>query len=70
LLFKEEIYRFLAEKFPKAIKIGDIEIDEDLDNYYTVLDDHDRNWSVKEEEYTREVLKMKILEDQTLAKIK
>jgi len=33
------------------MKIGDLELVEDLDSYYNHLDDIDRNWSIKEEEY-------------------
>jgi hypothetical protein len=33
--------------------IGDIEVDEDIDNYFAALDEHDRNWSIKEEQNNR-----------------
>jgi len=54
---------------PRLIKVGDLEIDEDLDNYFNTLDDHDRNWSIKEEENGRSVLNLKILNDETLEKL-
>jgi len=36
-----------------SLEIGRFELDEDLDNYFETLDDFDRDWSVKEEEYAR-----------------
>lgn len=35
--------------------IGDIEVDEDIDNYFAALDEHDRNWSIKEEQNNRKL---------------
>lgn len=61
--------KYGTKVFP-GMKIGELEIDEDLDNYFHTLDDHDRNWSIKEEEYTRDTLNMKILEDETLDRLK
>lgn len=51
-IFRHIAFKYGAKIFP-SIKIGDIEIDEDLDNYFNTLDDHDRNWSIKEEENSR-----------------
>ena len=47
-----------------------MEVDEDIDNYFKCLDDHDRNWSIKEEESARKNLNMYILEDEVLEKLK
>ena len=47
-----------------------MELDEDIENFYKCLDDHDRNWLVKEEENARRVLKMEVLLDETLDKLK
>lgn len=44
--------------------IGDLQIDEDIDNFWASLDDEDRNWSKKEEEYSREELGFKVLTDE------
>lgn len=52
-IFRHYIYKVLATLLPSLIKVGDLEIDEDLDNYFNTLDDHDRNWSIKEEENAR-----------------
>lgn len=68
-IFRRPLYRGLSALFPNTIKVGEIEIDEDLDNYFHTIDDHDRNWSVKEEENARD-LKFKILADETLDKFK
>ena len=60
----------LVTRWVPSLKVGDLEIDEDLDNYFNTLDDHDRNWSIKEEEYARSMLKIKVLHDKTLQKLK
>lgn len=46
--------------FP-SLAIGDIEIDENIDNYWAALDDEDRKWSQKEEENTRRALNMPLM---------
>lgn len=55
---------------PKSLRLNDIQLDEDIENFYKCLDDHDRNWSVKEEENARKNLKVEILLDETLDKLK
>jgi hypothetical protein len=55
---------------PSFFKVGELELDEDIDNYYKCLDDDDREWSIKEEENCRKVLGMKILGDDTIASLK
>ena len=69
ILFRNTFYSFFVNKFPQ-FKIGDIEVDEGLANYFTTLDDHDRNWSIKEEENARNALKLAILSDSTLEKLR
>jgi len=59
----------LIKYFP-SFKVGDLKVDEDLDNYFHTLDEHDRKWSIKEEENARSVLRMKILNDETLHRLK
>jgi len=39
------------------MRVGEFELDEDLPNYFRTLDDHDRQWSIKEEENCRNVMK-------------
>jgi hypothetical protein len=68
-IFRNRIYNWTTRMFPHLL-VGNIEIDEDLDNYFHTLDDHDRNWSIKEEENCRNVLHMKILHDETLNKLR
>lgn len=68
--FRDTLFKFIARWAPKLIKVGHIEVDEDLDSYYNTLDDQDRNWSIKEEENSRQVLKLNILFDETLEKLK
>ena len=43
----------LQKCFP-VLAIGDIELDEEIDNYWKSLDANDRKWSLKEEENNRE----------------
>jgi hypothetical protein len=68
-VFRTFIFKWITFLFP-VLKIGDLEIDEDLDNYFNCIDDVDRNWSIKEEEYARDVLNMKVLDNQTLTNLK
>jgi len=69
IVFRNLLYKWVTRFFP-SLKVGDLEIDEDLPNYFTTIDDNDRNWSIKEEEYSREKLNMNVLEDETLRKLK
>ncbi len=46
--------------FP-SLAIGDIELDEDIDNYWASLDDEDRKWSTREEDNARRALNMPLL---------
>jgi hypothetical protein len=68
-VFRNFIMNRLCRWFP-SMQIGALEVDEGLDNYFKCIDDHDRNWSIKEEENAREQLKLKILDDETLHKLK
>jgi len=68
IVFRNSIHSFITRILP-SLKVGEMELDEGLPNYFATLDDHDRNWSVKEEMNCREVLKMKILNDETLLKL-
>jgi hypothetical protein len=52
----------LAFCFPNLM-IGDIDLDESIDNYWASLDDGDRKWSQREEENARNLLTSKILTD-------
>ena len=50
----------LSNCFPDLI-IGDIEIDEEIDNYFVALDDNDRKWSLEEDRYSTENLGLQIM---------
>lgn len=50
----------LTACFP-SLEIGDIELDEDIDNYWASLDDKDRNWAIKEDEYATKTLGLQLL---------
>ena len=52
--------RAIAFCFP-SMQIGDIELNEAIDNYWAALDDEDRKWSIKEEENARALLTSKLL---------
>lgn len=60
--FGKCLEKMLAKCMPN-ITIGDIELNESIDNYWASLDDEDRKWSVKEEENARNLLTSKILTD-------
>ena len=59
----ESIAKCLYKCMPN-LEIGNIEIDESIDNYWKSLDEEDRKWSTKEEENIRENLGSKILTDE------
>jgi len=63
------VQNWLYECFP-VLRIGDIEINEDIDNYWATLDEEDRKWSTKEEENARDALKMHILTDEQFDRLK
>ena len=60
--FGETVMNTFYECFP-SLRIGDIEINEDIANYWSSLDEEDRKWSTREEENARQALKTKILTD-------
>ena len=68
-VFRDFFYKHLTYYIP-SLRVGHLELDEDLDNYFNTLDDHDRHWSISEEENARSVLKMRIMSDETLQKLK
>ena len=69
-IFRNFIYKRLCRWFPNAVRVGQLEIDEGLDNYFNTLDEHDRKWSIREEENARKNLKLKVLTDETLERFK
>mmetsp|Transcript_21710 Transcript_21710/g.16011 ORF Transcript_21710/g.16011 Transcript_21710/m.16011 type:complete len:569 (+) Transcript_21710:1-1707(+) len=66
-IFRGWLHSFMTNHF-SFYRVGEFEIDEGLPNYFNTLDDHDRKWSIKEEENCRNVLHFKILTDETLEK--
>lgn len=70
VIFKGTLYTIIFLITPKSLRLIELELDEDIENFYKCLDDHDRNWSVKEEENARQNLKMEILLDETLDKMR
>ena len=68
-IFRNFIYKCVMTVLP-FLHIGNFEIDEDLPNYFVTLDENDRNWSIKEEENARNILGMKILDDETVSKLR
>merc|ERR1712051_805856 len=63
------IHKLLYQCFPN-LQIGDVELNEDIDNYWAALDAEDRKWSEREEDNARDALKMKILTDGQLERLK
>jgi len=54
------VMKCLYKCFPN-LEIGDVELDEDIDNYWVSLDDKDRNWAFEEDRYSTEKLGIQIL---------
>ena len=50
--FGDLINDLIARVFPQ-FKIGNIEINEDIDRYWVSLDEEDRKWTIEEEKYAR-----------------
>ena len=61
--FGEPITKCFEKCFP-ALAIGDVELDEEIDNYWAALDDEDRKWSVREEENARKAGGFALLTDE------
>lgn len=62
------VYPCIYKCFPQ-LEIGDVELDEDIDNYYKALDNEDRQWSRQEEENARNIIGIKTMSDHTLKKL-
>ena len=45
--------------FP-SLEIGDIELNEDIENYWVSLDEKDANWAMKENEYATKKLGLQL----------
>lgn len=55
---------FLLYKCFPWLEIGDVDLDEEIGEYWESLDAEDRQWSLKEEENNRDALNMKLLTDE------
>lgn len=60
LIFGRKMFRFFVMLYPD-LEIGDVALDEDIDNYWASLDDKDRDWSIKEDKYSKDKLNLQIL---------
>ena len=60
LIFGSKVMQALYTCFPN-LEIGDIVLDEDIDNYWVSLDDKDRKWAVEEDQYSSDMLGIQIL---------
>jgi len=69
LIFGRWIYDCIYKCFPQ-LRIGDVELDEEIDNYYKALDDESRKWSIMEEENSRKVIGMKCMPDGAFDRLK
>ena len=49
-IFGSKLIACLTSIFPN-LEIGNIDLNEDIDNYWDSLDEKDRNWAVEENEY-------------------
>ena len=57
--FGNSINLCLQKYFPNLI-IGDVHLDEDIDNYFCALDEKDREWATGEDKYATEKLGMQL----------
>jgi len=51
------------------IRIGDLELNEDIDNYWASLDEDDRKWSIAEEANSRTLLTSKLMPDEQFERL-
>lgn len=63
------IEKLIGKCFP-SLMIGDIEINESIDNYWASLDDEDRKWSIREEENARGLLTSQLLTNDQFNRLK
>ena len=70
-MFAEALSERLGKVF-KQMNVGENldSVDEVLDNYWSSLSKLDKNWSVKEEEYRRHALDMKMMTDEQYSRMK
>jgi len=68
LICGSRIFRFFVMLYPD-LEIGDVQIDEDIDNYWASLDEKDREWSIKEDKYSKETLRLQILTNEQSARL-
>ena len=59
-IFGSKIFEFFVRLYPD-LKIGDISINEDIDNYWASLDEKDREWAQKEDQYSTDTLGLQIM---------
>lgn len=57
LCFQDLIEKGIVKCMP-SWKVGDMDLNEELDTYWNSLDDHDRRWSKGEESHFREMDKI------------
>ena len=71
IIFFGEYLMDLVSKIMPCFIIGNLVLDEGIDNYWKALDEEDREWSIKEEENSRKNLcGMKIMTDDSFDKLK
>ena len=59
---------FLMACIP-SFRFGDLDIEEEIDSYWNVLNESDRAWSLKEEENIRQVLGSQVLTNEQYASL-
>ena len=63
--FVDSLNKFFSRHF-KSFKIGDelVSLEEGLDNYWCALSKQDKRWTIREENYRRDALGMKMMTDE------
>lgn len=68
-IFGDTLMTWIENLIP-YLRVGDIDLKEDIGNFWSAISAEDRRWSIKEEEYTRENLHgMKIMTDDAFEKL-
>ena len=68
LAFGDRMMNFVMACIP-SFRFGDLDIEEEIDSYWNVLNEADRAWSLKEEENIRHVLGSQVLTNQQYASL-
>ena len=66
--FREKILEIICDIFPN-FAIANFDVDEDLDPFFETLDEKAKDWFIKEEKNSRDILKFAVMDDENFENI-